>query len=93
MKITLTGTKLRRGMDRFRTLEKKKKLFLVLGLLVVILALALFVIHKKKADAVSAKAQAVRTATVTRQDIQSTLSGSGTIFPTPTVSPPWQTAK
>lgn len=86
MKITLTGTKLRQGMDRFRTLEKKKKLFLVLGLLVVILALALFVIHKKKADAVSAKAQAVRTATVTRQDIQSTLSGSGTISPKDTYS-------
>ncbi|MDY5482868.1 MAG: efflux RND transporter periplasmic adaptor subunit [Clostridium sp.] len=86
MKITLTGTKLRQGMDRLRTLDKKKKCFLLLGLLAVILVLTLFIIHKKKEDAASAKAQTVRTAAVTRQDIRSTLSGSGTISPKDTYS-------
>ncbi|MDD6073106.1 MAG: efflux RND transporter periplasmic adaptor subunit [Clostridium sp.] len=86
MKITLTGTKLRQGMDRLRTLDKKKKCFLLLGLLAVLLVLTLFIIHKKKEDAASAKAQTVRTAAVTRQDIRSTLSGSGTISPKDTYS-------
>ena len=86
MKITLTGTKLRQGMDRLRTLDKKKKCFLLFGLLAVILVLTLFIIHKKKEDAASAKAQTVRTAAVTRQDIRSTLSGSGTISPKDTYS-------
>ena len=86
MQITLTGTKLRQGMDRLRTLDKKKKCFLLFGLLAVILVLTLFIIHKKKEDAASAKAQTVRTAAVTRQDIRSTLSGSGTISPKDTYS-------
>ncbi|MGN0986613.1 MAG: efflux RND transporter periplasmic adaptor subunit [Otoolea sp.] len=86
MKITLTGTKLRQGMDRLRTLDKKKKCFLLFGLLAVLLVLTLFIIHKKKEDAASAKAQTVRTAAVTRQDIRSTLSGSGTISPKDTYS-------
>lgn len=86
MKITLTGTKLRQGMDRLRTLAKKKKCFLLFGLLAVILVLTQFIIHKKKEDAASAKAQTVRTAAVTRQDIRSTLSGSGTISPKDTYS-------
>lgn len=86
MKITLTGTKLRQGMDRLRTLDKKKKCFLLFGFLAVILVLTLFIIHKKKEDAASAKAQTVRTAAVTRQDIRSTLSGSGTISPKDTYS-------
>lgn len=57
----------------------KKRLLLALGC-VLVLAAAIFVIHGKQ-SAAAAKTKVTRTGLVTRQNIQSTLSGSGTISP------------
>ena len=66
-------------------MKLKKRLLIVL--LVLIAAVLLFVaVSKKKAAEAAAQAQVARTGVVTRQDIQSTLSASGTISPKDTYS-------
>lgn len=66
-------------------MKLKKRLLIVV--LVLIAAVLLFVaVSKKKAAEAAAQAQVARTGVVTRQDIQSTLSASGTISPKDTYS-------
>lgn len=60
---------------------KKKKLIFILAFLLICLAGLLVFVKAKRSEAVAAEAKAVRTAKVTRRDITSELSSSGTIAP------------
>ena len=65
---------------------KLKKRLLIVGLVLISAVLLLVAVSKKKAAEAAAQSQTVRTGVVTRQDIQSTLSASGTISPKDTYS-------
>ena len=65
---------------------KLKKRLLIVGLVLISAVLLLVAVSKKKAAEAAAQSQTVRTGLVTRQDIQSTLSASGTISPKDTYS-------
>ena len=65
---------------------KLKKRLLIVGLVLISAVLLLVAVSKKKAAEAAAQAHVARTGVVTRQDIQSTLSASGTISPKDTYS-------
>ena len=65
---------------------KLKKRLLIVGLVLIAAVLLFVAVSKKKAAEAAAQAQVARTGVVTRQDIQSTLSASGTISPKDTYS-------
>lgn len=74
------------GKGRWGKTGKKKKLLLIGGLMVMILAAAAFFFHQKRSAAAAVQNDVTRTAAVSRRNIQSTLSGSGTISPKDTYS-------
>lgn len=74
-----TGVAARFGKANGKNGKKRRKLFLIVILIAILCVL--FFLQRKKADAAAAKAGTVNTARVTRQNITSSLSGSGTISP------------
>ncbi len=67
--------------DNKKKKGKRKKIFILLLLILIASAVVFFAFSYKKSKGADAKAQKIKTAVVTKRDISSKLSSSGTISP------------